>query len=68
MATFKTFEDEGGNQLRAYENDKGLCYITCGDLKNINGDWQGYIVLDSEDVSELIIELQFIKKQMEDNG
>ena len=67
MATYKVFIDTDGNELKTYENDKGLCFLTCGDLTNENHQFIGHICLDLQDLSELILELQFIKKSMEEN-
>lgn len=67
--TYKVFTDDvnEAKTLRVYMNTENRCYITCGELQG-NLHYTGWITLDSDDLTELISELQFIKKQIEDNG
>lgn len=67
MAVRKIFEsEESETQLETLFNINGFCYIRIGEANLHTDEWKG-ILLDVEDLSELIIELQFIKKQMENN-
>lgn len=70
MASHKIFTDKDGSVLEAYLNDSNLCYIGINDSDN--GIYSlGCVALDSEDLSELISELQYIKRKLdsiEENG
>lgn len=62
MAVYKTFIDESDNELKVYINKENLCYIS---IDNRGDDFiGGCITLDSDDLTELISELIFIKKQI----
>lgn len=54
---------DGDGKLTAYVNAKGQCFISIGDYE-IDGYGYGTIVLDYEDLSDFIKELQRIKKEM----
>ena len=66
MAVLKTWEDNDGTQLRVHSNTQ-RCMITIGYFDDEESASREQIILDLSDLSELIIELQFIKKQMENN-
>ena len=62
MANYKTFYDEGSNELRVYINSKGNLFIATG---NFDDEYfNGYISIDKGDVYDLIKELQRLIKLM----
>lgn len=64
----KVFYDQNDNQLTTYVNDKNLCFIRVGqNILSEEIEYNGSIVLDSEDLLELISELKSIKRQMDNN-
>lgn len=69
MAVQKIFNDEKDRQLTAFYNSEGTCTIVAGkDILNINEDYfYGLCTLDSNDITELISELKYIKKQIDGN-
>lgn len=68
--TRKVFSDETNEsqELELFVNDKGRCFIQAGNLRGDALDYVGWVTLDLDDLSELISELQMIKKQMQGNG
>jgi len=64
MAKRIVFSDEVNEpyEIQAYENDKGRCYIQCGDLNDFHNN--GFVTLCKEDLIELIKELQSIAKNL----
>ena len=58
------FEDRDNNELTFYINDKGLLYLSCGEIDSEYPDSTGYICLDKEDVEDLIQELQNVLSEM----
>lgn len=64
MAYTLLFNDEHGNELEAYLNDKGKCYIQCGDLSDRDFIYSGHIVLDKEDLTEFIRVLNEVLNDM----
>lgn len=66
--TSKIFYDKHENQLTLHINKDNFCYICVG--KDVLGEaveYNGSIVLDSDDLTELISELKSIKRQMDNN-
>jgi len=67
MAVNKIFEDDNNEcqKLELYRTNYNRCYISVGLLdEDLNSGW---ITLSSDDLTELIAELQFIKNQIDSN-
>jgi len=69
MASNKVFTDDinPDQELKIYRNKDNRCYIMVENTEDTIGFYSSFITLDSEDIAELILELQKIKSEI-DNG
>ena len=66
MAIQKLFTDESGGELVTFFNQQHKCYICVGQevLNKDIVEFKGHIVLDADDLTELINELQYIRQRI----
>jgi len=65
MATRTVFSDKENNEMDCYLNDKGKVFISVGQPGEEIA-YNGYIVLDRDDVKRLIKILTELEKEMKD--
>ena len=65
MATRTVFSDRENNEMDCYLNDKGKVFISVGQPGEEIA-YNGYIVLDRDDVKRLIKILTELEKEMKD--
>lgn len=65
MATRTVFNDTDNNEMDCYLNDKGKLFISVGQTGE-DQMYNGFIILDKEDVHKLIKVLTEIEADMED--
>lgn len=72
MSSYKIFQDDSNesNKLCTYVNSANRCFIKVGEI-DAQSEFTGFVTLDSDDLTELISELQHIKNlidKSEENG
>ena len=69
MAVALIFEDDTneGQKLKVFHTGDNRCWISAGEIDSDSQIRNGWVTLDSDDLTKLILELQYIKKKIEDN-
>jgi len=69
MSVDLIFEDEEhkGQKLKVFHTNNNRCWISAGEIDIDDGIGNGWVTLDSKDLSILISELQSIKEKIDSN-
>ena len=69
MAVALIFEDESneGQKLKVFHTNDNRCWISAGEIDNDDGLRDGWVTLDSNDLTILILELQSIKRKIDED-
>ena len=69
MSVALIFEDESneGQKLKVFHTNNNRCWISAGEIDNDDGLRDGWVTLDSNDLTILILELQSIKRKIDED-